>query len=86
MRQIPKPTPIYWLNVQNQPTYPAHPESVNDALAAANDRWSNITLVDMSAHFRNHPERHQDDGLHFSTAGSEQLAALIMNAIGPGTR
>jgi len=86
MRHVPKTTPVHWLNVQNQPTYPAHPESVNNALAAATDRWSNITLVDMSAHFRNHPEWHQDDGLHFTTTGSEQLAALMMNAVGTAPR
>jgi lysophospholipase L1-like esterase len=54
---------------------------VNDALAAARTRWSNLTLVDMSARFRNHPEWHQPDGLHFSPAGSEQLGPLIAEAL-----
>ena len=81
LRAVPRATPVYWLNVQNQPKYPAHPESVNDALAAARDRWSNLTLVDMSARFRNHPEWHVRDGLHFTPAGSDQLAALIAQTL-----
>jgi hypothetical protein len=81
LRAVPLTTPVYWLNVQNQPSYPAHPESVNDALAAAQTRWSNLTLVDMSARFRNHPEWHLPDGLHFSAAGSDQLAALITQSL-----
>jgi lysophospholipase L1-like esterase len=83
MRSIPGSTPVYWLNVQNQPSYPAHPESVNDALAAALRRWPNLELVDLSARLRNHPEWHQTDGLHLSAAGSDQLAALIAESLGP---
>jgi lysophospholipase L1-like esterase len=81
MRSVPRTTPVHWLNVQAQPTYPAHPESVNDALAQARDRWPNLTLVDMSARFRNHPEWHQPDGLHFSAAGSDQLGSFIAEAL-----
>jgi GDSL-like Lipase/Acylhydrolase family len=83
MRGIPGSTPVYWLNVQSQPGYPAHPESVNDALAAALRRWSNLELVDLSARLRNHPEWHQADGLHLSAAGSAQLAGLIAESLGP---
>jgi lysophospholipase L1-like esterase len=79
---VPRSTPVYWMNVQNQPSYPAHPESVNDALVAARSRWSNVTLVDMSARFRNHPEWHQTDGLHFTATGSDQLASLITETLG----
>jgi lysophospholipase L1-like esterase len=81
MRQVPRTIPVVWLNVQAQPTYPAHPESVNDALAAARTRWSNFTLVDMSARFRNHPEWHIEDGLHLSAAGSDQLGVLIAESL-----
>jgi lysophospholipase L1-like esterase len=81
MRSVPRTIPVFWLNVQNQPSYPAHPESVNDALAAAQSRWPNLRLVDMSARFRNHPEWHQPDGLHFSAAGSDQLAMLITETL-----
>ena len=81
LRAVPRATPVYWLNVQNQPNYPAHPESVNDALAAAQSRWPNLTIVDMSARFRNHPEWHLPDGLHFSAAGSDQLAALVTQTL-----
>ncbi len=82
MRGVPRTTPVFWLNVQNQPSYPAHPESVNDALASARSRWPNLTLVDMSARFRNHPEWHLPDGLHFTAAGSDQLAGLIGETLG----
>jgi lysophospholipase L1-like esterase len=81
MRQVPRTIPVVWLNVQAQPTYPAHPESVNDALAAARTRWSNLTLVDMSARFRNHPDWHIADGLHLSAAGSDQLGVLIAESL-----
>lgn len=81
MRQIPRSIPVVWLNVQAQPTYPAHPESVNNALAAARTRWSNLTLVDLSARFRNHPEWHIADGLHLSAAGSDQLGAFIAESL-----
>lgn len=81
LRAVPRTTPVYWLNVQNQPSYPAHPESVNDALATAQSRWPNLTLVDMSARFRNHPEWHLPDGLHFTPAGSDQLAKLITQSL-----
>ena len=81
MRQIPRTIPVIWLNVQAQPTYPAHPESVNDALAAARTRWSNLTLVDMSARFRNHPEWHIADGLHLSAAGSDELGRFIAESL-----
>jgi lysophospholipase L1-like esterase len=81
MRRIPRTTPVIWLNVQAQPTYPAHPESVNDALAAARARWSNLTLADLSARFRNHPEWHIPDGLHLSAAGSEELGHFVAEAL-----
>jgi len=81
LRAVPRTTPVYWLNVQNQPNYPAHPESVNDALAAAQSRWPNLTLVDMSARFRNHPEWHLPDGLRFSPAGSDQLAKRVTQSL-----
>lgn len=81
LRAVPRTTPVYWLNVQNQPSYPAHPESVNDALLAAHSRWPNMKVVDMSARFRNRPEWHLPDGLHFTPAGSDQLAALIAQAV-----
>jgi lysophospholipase L1-like esterase len=81
MRQVPRTIPVIWLNVQAQPTYPAHPESVNDALGAARTRWSNLSLVDMSARFRNHPDWHVADGLHLSAAGSGQLGALIAESL-----
>ncbi len=81
MRQIPRTTPVVWLNVQAQPSYPAHPEAVNDALVAARARWSNLSLVDMSARFRNHPEWHQADGLHLSPAGSDQLGVFIAESL-----
>jgi len=81
MRDIPRTIPVYWLNVQTQPDYPTDPERVNAALDTARSRWSNITLVDMNARFRDHPEWHVPDGLHFSPAGSEQFATLIAQAL-----
>jgi lysophospholipase L1-like esterase len=81
LRDVPRSVPVIWLNVQAQPDYPAHPESVNDALAAAAERWPNVTLVDLSARFRNHPDWHMDDGLHFTATGSTELGRLIAEAL-----
>lgn len=81
LRSVPRSLPVLWLDVQAQPDYPAHPESVNDALAAAAERWPNVTLVDMSASFRNHPEWHVPDGLHFTSAGSAELGRLMAESL-----
>jgi lysophospholipase L1-like esterase len=81
LRNVPRSLPVVWLNVQAQPTYPAHPESVNGALVAAAERWPNVTLVDMSARFRNHPDWHMEDGLHFNAAGSAELGRLMAESV-----
>ena len=81
LRNVPRSIPVLWLNVQAQPNYPAHPESVNDALAAAAERWPTVTLVDMSARFRNHPDWHEEDGLHFTATGSAELGKLMAEAL-----
>lgn len=81
MRSVAKTVPVYWLDVQTQPTYPTHPETVNRALAEAASHWPNLTIVGMNAHFRNHPEWHVADGLHFDDAGSAQLATLIAGSL-----
>jgi lysophospholipase L1-like esterase len=81
LRDVPRTLPVVWLNVQAQPSYPAHPESVNDALVAAAERWPNMTLVDMSARFRNHPDWHMEDGLHFNAAGSAELGRLMTESV-----
>jgi hypothetical protein len=86
MRAIPRTIPVAWLNVQTQPSYPADPESVNRALGAASARWPNLTIVDVNLHFRNHPEWHLGDGLHFDDTGSTQLAKLIEAALPPVRR
>jgi lysophospholipase L1-like esterase len=82
LRNVPRSLPVVWLNVQAQPSYPAHPESVNDALVAAAERWPNVRLVDMSARFRNHPDWHVADGLHFTATGSVELGRLMAEALG----
>jgi lysophospholipase L1-like esterase len=81
LRSVPRSVPVVWLNVQAQPSYPAHPESVNDALAAAAERWPNVTLVDMSARFRNHPDWHMEDGLHLTATGSTELGKLMAESL-----
>ena len=54
---------------------------MNDALGAAAERWPNVTLVDLSARFRNHPDWHMDDGLHFTATGSTELGRLIAESV-----
>jgi lysophospholipase L1-like esterase len=81
LRDVPRSLPVVWLNVQAQPSYPAHPESVNDALASAAARWPNVTLIDMSARFRNHPDWHVADGPHLTPTGSTELARLVVESL-----
>jgi lysophospholipase L1-like esterase len=81
LRAVPRTLPVVWLDVQAQPSYPAHPESVNDALTAAAERWPNVTLVGLSARFRNHPDWHVPDGLHFTAAGSAELGRFIAESL-----
>jgi hypothetical protein len=54
---------------------------VNRALAAMARREPAVTLVGMNERFRDHPEWHLHDGLHFNAAGSAQLAALIRESL-----
>ncbi len=35
----------------------------------------------MSARFRNHPDWHLDDGLHFTATGSTELGRLIAESL-----
>ena len=83
MSSVPATIPVYWLDVQEQPSYPVYAAEVNDELLAAAARYAQITLVDMDARFRDHPEWHVDDGLHFNADGAEQLASLIADALTP---
>jgi lysophospholipase L1-like esterase len=81
IRAVPPRTPVYWLNVQTQATYPRHAGRVNARLNAASRRFSRLHVVDMDTRLRDHPEWHEDDGVHLNEAGSLQLAALISESI-----
>ena len=80
MRAVPRTVPVLWLNVQTQPTYPAHPESVNHALAAARGR-GRTSARRHDRHFRNHPELHIADGLHFTPPARSSSARLIAGVL-----
>jgi lysophospholipase L1-like esterase len=81
LHAVPADTPVYWLNVQQQPFYPRDAAAVNERIEAAAMADSRVTVVDLDSRFRDHPEWHIADGLHFTPEGSQQLAGLITDAI-----
>jgi lysophospholipase L1-like esterase len=83
LTRISSNVPVFWLNVQEQPTYPTGAPSVNAELRSATNRHSNLSLVDLDARFHSHPEWHAFDGLHFNEAGRQQLGQLIAEALHP---
>lgn len=83
LSHVSSSVPVFWLNVQEQPTYPADATTVNADLRAATTQHANMSLVDLDARFRNHPEWHIYDGLHFDDAGRQQLGELIAAALQP---
>jgi lysophospholipase L1-like esterase len=81
LRELPADIPVYWLNVQEEPFWPANAEAVNAGLENASQRWADLTIVDMDSRFRGHAEWHVADGLHFNADGNTQLAGLIAGAV-----
>jgi lysophospholipase L1-like esterase len=81
LRALPRDVPILWLDVQTEPSYPAHPETVNRALAAAARHWPAVRIIGMNERFRDRPEWHLPDGLHFNETGSARLADLIAGSL-----
>jgi len=79
---------IVWLNVQEDSPYPKHPQFVNQEIERAAVRWPQLSLVDLSRAFRDHPEWHTEDGIHFNEAGRLVYAQLILQALDafPGAR
>lgn len=73
---------VYWLNVQDLPrNHPADEDFVNREILDAAVRWPNLVVVDMNTRFKDHPEWHRSDGLHFNDVGKQQLADLIREAL-----
>jgi hypothetical protein len=86
MELVPRDTPVLWTNLPCA----IEPESVaercavvNQALAAAPERWSNLELVDWSAVASGHPE-YMDDApgeLHLSPQGLREWTAVVVKEL-----
>jgi len=72
---------VFWLDVQEQATYPDHPEKVNTELYAAARRWPRLSIVDMSGELGGRPELHLEDLVHFNEAGILVLTKLILDTL-----
>jgi lysophospholipase L1-like esterase len=74
---------VYWLNVRVDAAKPPNPRAVNAAIAAAQDRYENLHVVDMNRRFEDHPELVMPDRIHFNDAGVAAFAELVVDAL-PG--
>jgi hypothetical protein len=69
---------ILWLTLREV----RHPYvQMNDVLAAAAKRHSQLTLVDWNAYSRDHPSWFQSDGMHLVDAGGVAMATLVHLAV-----
>lgn len=74
--------PVIWLtHVDDRPGAPASAGStINAAVRAAPDRWSNLTVLDVAVAIANDPTILRGDGLHFSPVGMGIYAEKIAEA------
>lgn len=74
--------PVIWLtHVDDRPGAPASAgRTINAAVRAAPDRWSNLTVLDVAVAIANDPTILRGDGLHFSPVGMGIYAEKIAEA------
>jgi hypothetical protein len=72
---------VFWLNVQEDATYPDNPGRVNLELQSAQRRWPRLFLVDVHRTLGGDPTLHEPDGVHFNDQGDLALSALIVEAV-----
>jgi hypothetical protein len=74
---------VYWVNVKDYSRIPADPKAINDAISAAKKRWKNLRVIDMNDSFRGHSPWLASDDIHFTTAGQQAFAQLVVGALPP---
>ncbi len=86
MKWFPSTTTVVWLNLPyaQAPTLPgldARLQFVNAQLVKAEQRFSNLSVWDLRAHFNGHfPEWYLSDGFHYNATGSLEFAAQMRAA------
>lgn len=78
LRKVPR---VVWANVKTGFRTEAAALDVNEQLLRASVRWPNLEVLDMAAHFADHPEWVSDDGVHLSDAGKVEFARLVVRAL-----
>jgi hypothetical protein len=80
MRQLRSVPRVYWVNVREEATIPENPSAINNAIESAEDRWSNLDVIDFDEHFRGHADWIKDF-VHPNERGNQEFAKLIADAL-----
>jgi lysophospholipase L1-like esterase len=71
---------VYWINVRQDAPSPENPPAMNDAIDDAQERWSNLHVIDFNERFADHREWMRD-GLHPNARGNQEIATLIAESL-----
>ena len=77
LRTVPR---VVWANVKTGFLTEPVAKIVNEQLRQATVRWPNLEVLDMGAHFADHPEW-ISDGIHLNDAGKVEFARLVIRAL-----
>jgi lysophospholipase L1-like esterase len=72
---------VFWLNVQEDASYPRNPGHVNLQLRSAAMRWPRLFVVDLDGTLGGDPALHIADGVHFNDLGNVALTNLIVERV-----
>lgn len=72
---------VYWVNVREGAPTPEDPVAMNDAIDNAQDRWSNLHIIDMNQRFDDRSDWVEDDRIHPNERGNKELADLIADSL-----
>jgi lysophospholipase L1-like esterase len=86
MQLLPDKTPVWWTNLPCQIEPKARAvgcAAVNAALAAAPERWRNLTVLDWAASANAHPNYLLTElaGVHLSRQGADAWANVVADAL-----
>jgi lysophospholipase L1-like esterase len=69
---------VYWVNLRQ---FADWVPAANAQLVAAEDRWSNLSVIDWDARVTPDPALVAGDGIHLTTAGADAYAELIGSTV-----
>lgn len=76
------PLPVHWNLVRAARRDPARVRHINAVLADAEDRWDNLTVEALPAHFHGHPEWIPAYHVHFTPEGYVELGRFNLENSG----